>query len=384
MAWLRKHHILLGNIALFLVMLLGLAWLAFGSLGWRPWQSRYEVTVKFPISGGLQETSKVTLRGVEIGDVESLKVTAHTVDVRLSLDKQYKINKNATFSALALSGAGEQFVDVVPETADGPYLRNGDVIEPVQTKHTVPFSDMLQASMEVIAQVDTGKLSGALDELTIALNDQGPNQLRTLFNAAGTVFADLYKVMPQTTSLIQDAGTIFKTTAQVQPDFSRLVGGVSSLVDGATAADAELRTLLGTGPGRLTSLAGSVDTITDPITDVMGQLIDIGRQGALRAPALAELLPSVRDGSAAAQNMFHHGAWWTLGSIFPRPYCNYPVTPTRPTVIQEASVPTNLYCVQADPDLLRRGAAMAPRPEGDDTAGPPADYDPNGRTVPLN
>lgn len=384
MAFLRKHSMLLGNLALGLVMILALSYLAFVSLNWRPWQGRYEVTVKFPISGGLQNTSKVTLRGVEIGDVEDIQVTPRTVNVRISLSDDYRINRNAEFSALGLSAAGEQYVDIVPDTDDGPFLRDGDVIEPGQTDVTAPFSTVLESSLELIAQIDTDKLSSALGELTVALNDDQPNRLRSIFDSAGVIFAQLYKVMPQTTALIQNIGTIMETTSQVQPDFGRMVDGVGSLIDAAADADKELRTLMGTGSGRLVSLTGSLDTITDPITDVLAQFIDVAQQGALRAPTLAVLFPSIRDGSVQAQKMFHNGAWWAMASIYPRPYCDYQVTPTRPTKIMEASVPTNLYCVTNDPNQQRRGSVNAPRPKGDDTANPPPGYDPNSRTVPLN
>lgn len=382
-AFLRKNSILLGNIALFLVMILGLSYLAFVSLHWRPWQSTYHVLVKFPISGGLQETSKVSLRGVEIGDVENIQVTPRTVNVTLKLQADHKINKNATFSAFGLSAAGEQYVDIVPTTDDGPFLADGDEIEPGQTYVTTPFSTVLESSLELISQVDTVKLSGALQELTIALNDDQPNQLRSIFQSGGTIFAELYKVMPETTKLIQNAGAILKTTADVQPDLGRLVDGGAGLINAAVASDRELRVLLGTGPGRITSLTGSIDTITDPVTDVLGQFLSVAQQGALRAPTLAVLLPSIRDGSVQAQKMFHDGAWWAMGSIYPRPYCDYAVTPTRPTKIMEASVPTNLYCVTEDQNLQRRGSVNAPRPAGDDTANPPPGFDPNSRTVPL-
>lgn len=383
MAFLRRHAILLGNLALLLVMLLGLAYLGFVSLNWRPWQDRYRVTVAFPVSGGLQDTSKVTLRGVEIGDVQNIQVQPKTVDVTLRLRKEYKINRDALFSALGLSAAGEQYVDIVPTTDDGPYLRDGDRIEPGQTHVTAPFAQMLETSLDVIAQIDTHQLSAALAELTVALNEDQPNQLKSIFQSGGVIFAKLYGVMPQTTKMIENLGTIFATTADVQPDFGRLVGGASAVIDSAVAADDELSTLLGTGPGRLTSLTGSLDTITDPVTDALKQLVDVAQQGALRAPTLAVLMPSIRDGSAQGQKMFHDGAWWALASIYPRPYCDYAVTPTRPTQLMEASVPTNLYCVTENENLQRRGSVNAPRPEGDDTAGPPPGYDPNARTVPL-
>ena len=98
---------------------------------------------------------------------------------------------------------------------------------------------------------------------------------------------------------------------------------------------------------------------------------------------MVNLLPSIRDGATTAQAMFHDGAWWAFGSIYPRPYCEYPTMPQRPTQILESSVPVNMYCVTEDPTQQIRGAANAPRPPGDDTAGPPPNMDPNARTAPL-
>lgn len=383
--WLGKHKIVIGNLGLVVVMLLGLAYLAFGSLSWRPWQGTYEITVDFPESGGLQGTSKVMLRGSQIGEVRDIQVTPNNVEVTLRLNDDVKINKNAKVSALGLSAAGEQYVNFTPDTTDGPYLEDGDKIEQGEQTHvTVAFSSMLQSTLDVISQIDPPKLTATLQELEVALNDDGPNQLKSIFHSAGVIFSDLARVLPQTTKLIENLGTVFKTTAGVQPDLSTLAKGTNELVTAIANSDGELRELLGNGPAQFTSLAGSLSTITDPVSDILKQFLDIGQQGALRAPTLANLFPSIRDGSAQAQKMFHDGAWWALASLYPRPACNYTLAPVRPTKVLELTVPTNLYCETKDPTLQTRGSANAPRPEGDDTAGPPPNYDPNARSVPLD
>lgn len=383
--WVRRHSVLLGNLALVGVMLLGLSYLSFGALRWQPLQRHYGLTIDFPLSGGLQDISQVTLRGVPIGNVESIQAQPKSVRVQVRIDDNVQINRNATVAALGLSAVGEQYVDFQPATADGPFLRDGDVINVNQTKVTVPFSQLLESTLGVVDQIQPAKLAAIVDNLDTALNpNSDTNDLRVLFDAGGTIFADLYRVLPQTTKLIQETGTILKTTAQIQPDLQGTVSSLSSVVNAAVAADRELRTLLGKGPQQLSSLTGSLNEIQDPITDVMRQLLDITRQGALRAPALVNLLPSIRDASIKSLSMFHDGAWWAYSSVYPRPSCNYAVTPVRPTKILELSVPTNLYCVTKDPNQQIRGSANAPRPEGDDTAGPPPNYDPNARTVPLD
>ncbi|GEE03304.1 putative Mce family protein [Gordonia spumicola] len=384
MGWLREHKIMVGNLSLVLVMLLGLAYLAFGSLSWRPWQGTYDVTVHFPQSGGLQDTSKVMLRGSQIGSVRSIQVTPKDVVVTMRLDDDVKINKNAKVSALGLSAAGEQYVNFTPTTDDGPFLEDGSTIDVGQTHVTVAFASMLQSTLDVVSEIDPPKLTATLKQLEIALNDRGPNQLRSIFQSGGVIFADLARTLPETTRLIQNLGTIFKTTANAQPDLERLARGFNTVASAAAAADGELRELLGQGPAQFSSLAGSLATITDPLSDIVKQFTDIARQGALRAPTMATLFPSIRDGSIQAQKMFHDGAWWVLASIYPRPSCNYSIAQTPPTKVLELTVPKNLYCVTNDPTLQTRGAANAPRPKGDDTAGPPPNYDPNARTVPLD
>ncbi|GAB85984.1 Mce family protein [Gordonia rubripertincta NBRC 101908] len=383
--FLRKHSVLAGNIGLVLVMVVGLGYLSLGTLRWEPLAGKYKLTIEFPISGGLQETSGVTLRGARIGEVDTIRVQPDSVTVKVSVDDRYKINRNTQVSALGLSAAGEQYVDFQPTTSEGPYLKDGDVIEAGQTKVTVPFSDLLESSLELIQQIDPAQLRSAVDNLKIALySEDGSNDLEVLFDSGGTIFARLYTALPETTKLIQNAGTIFKTTADIQPDFGTTVSGLSDLINAAAASDKELRTLLDRGPSQMTSLAGSINQLTDPVTDVMKQFLDIAEQGALRAPALATLMPSIRDASIKSLTMFHDGAWWAFGSVYPRPSCNYPVTPRRPTQVLELTIPTNLYCVTEDPNQQIRGSANAPRPPGDDTAGPPPGYDPNARTVPLD
>lgn len=385
MGFLRRHSVLLGNLALIGVMLLGLSYLAFGALRWQPLQEKYGLTINFAVSGGLQDTSPVTLRGVRVGDVDSIQVQPHSVQVKVSIDSDVKINRNTAVSAQGLSAAGEQYVDFAPPTADGPYLADGDTINVNQTSTTVPFPQLLETSLGVIDQIDPAKLTVIVDNLDVALNpDSDTNDLRVLFDAGGTIFADLYRVLPQTTKLIQETGTILQTTAQIQPDLGGTVAAASNIVNAAVAADREIRTLLGKGPEQLTSLTGSLNEIRDPVTDLLGQMRDVVQQGALRAPTIVNLLPSIRDASITSLAMFHDGAWWAFGSVYAKPYCDYPITPTRPTKILELTIPTNLYCVTEDPNQQIRGSVNAPRPPGDDTAGPPPNYDPNARTVPLD
>jgi hypothetical protein len=77
--------------------------------------------------------------------------------------------------------------------------------------------------------------------------------------------------------------------------------------------------------------------------------------------------------------MHDHGLWAT-GDIYPRYACDYG-TPRRPPSSADYPEPSMYtYCRNDDPGVLVRGARNAPRPAGDDTAGPPPGAD-LGRTT---
>ncbi|WP_188584959.1 MlaD family protein [Gordonia jinhuaensis] len=387
-ARLRAHSTLVANLSLLLILAVGVAFLGFGVLRWRPWDDTYRVTVHLADSAGIQKNSDVTLRGFRIGSVESVQVRPDSVDVVVAISGDHRIPSDSPVSVQNLSAAGEQYVDFTPAGTAGPYLHDGSSVAVHQTHTMVSFPTLLAHSTDVIGQIAPDKLRSTIDELNVALADDGPdsdtNRLRTLFDAGGTLFADLYRVMPQTTQLIRNAGEIFATSANIGPDLSTTVDNFDVVMNSAIAADKELRTLLTQSPAELTSVAGSVSAVTDPITDVLKQFQLIARQGAVRAPALASLFPAIVDNSPKLGNMFHDGAWWAVASLYPRPYCDYAVTPTPPTQILAMTVPTNLYCVTDDTRQQNRGSANAPRPPGDDTAGPAPGADPTAHTTPLN
>ena len=180
-----------------------------------------------------------------MGDVDSIRVQPNSVQVKVSVDDDVKINRNAVVAALGLSAAGEQYVDFQPPSADGPYFADGDTINAGQTRVTTPFPQLLESSLDLIEQIDPQKLRSIIDNLNTAVtSDDGQNHLHTLFDSGGTIFASLYRVLPQTTKLIQDSGTILKTTAGIQPDLGTTVSSISSIVNAAVASDKEIRTLL--------------------------------------------------------------------------------------------------------------------------------------------
>src|SRR5437899_7419656 len=110
-AVLRRRGTLLANVAVLMVLLVGIYHVGFNVLGLQIARQPYGVTVQLPTSGGLYPRSEVTYRGKLVGTVSNIKVVADGVVANLSIDENTRIPADLDAVVSDLSPAGEQFVD---------------------------------------------------------------------------------------------------------------------------------------------------------------------------------------------------------------------------------------------------------------------------------
>src|SRR5208283_994695 len=130
------------------------------------------MTVKLELSGtgGLYQFSNVTYRGVEVGKVTDVRPTRAGAVATLSLKTSPKIPADLRASVLSVSAVGEQYVDLQPVTAAGPYLQDGSVIPAANTSIPQAVGPMLDQVSLLIDSVPKSKISGLLDETFRAFN----------------------------------------------------------------------------------------------------------------------------------------------------------------------------------------------------------------------
>ncbi|WP_227997747.1 MlaD family protein [Nocardia australiensis] len=389
MTWQKKvfgRKLVLSSLGLVLVFIVGASYLLVSVMRVNPLKSNYTVTVSLDRSGGLQPGNDVTLRGYRIGKVTSIELTdrGQSIVAKAQIDSNYHIPVDTAIAVQALSGAGEQYIDFRPGSEQGPYLRDGSVIEfdPKTIKTPTPVWSVLDNSSALIAQIDPDKFGIILSELDTALSG-GPDQLRGMVNGISLAMAGLDSLLPQTTNLIHNLSTIADTTSNAQPDLATLTHNSGVLFDQFNNANAELQTILEQAPGQLTSLGAVLDKTADPITSLAANFSAITKAAQLRIPALRALFPSLQLGLSAAGVPAHDNEFFTIVDIWMRPVCQYSHTPVRNEVIQDGSLPKWNYCENPPPGLQVRGSANAPRPNvPDNGAQMPPGADPNDITLP--
>ena len=162
-------------VGLLLLTVAGVGYMTVGVLDMDPRREYNSVTVRLASSGGLMDTSQVTSRGMKVGKVESIAVTAEGLDVALALDAAHDIPVDSDVVVANLSAAGEQYLDIRPRHSGGPYLSDGAVIDVDRTVVSATVSDTLGKVDALVAQLDTSALGGLADTAACAVDGRDPD-----------------------------------------------------------------------------------------------------------------------------------------------------------------------------------------------------------------
>src|ERR1700716_1667071 len=94
----------------------------------------YLVTAELTDSGGIFVNAEVAYRGVAVGKVASMTLTARGVDLGLDIASGAPPIPADTYAAVSnRSAVGEQYGDLLPQHENGPYLQAGSVIRTDKT-----------------------------------------------------------------------------------------------------------------------------------------------------------------------------------------------------------------------------------------------------------
>nr|WP_221333294.1 MCE family protein [Nocardia transvalensis] len=272
---------------------------------------QYDVRVKMKETGNLSKGAEVTYRGVPVGRVGAQDITPDGVVVHLEMDSgKPKVPQTAKASVANRSAIGEQFVDLVPSTSGGPYLKDGSVIDGAEIP--IRVEDLLASVNHFASTTDLRALSSTVTELGTALDGQGDN-LRILIDSLNKFSQTGVEAMPQTLDLIRDAQTVLGTQSEQSPAIRRFSDGLDKLAIQLRANDPDIRRLIGTGAdagnaiGNL--LTQSADPLTKDLTNLRSLLLAVSPKYYALAP-LVQMLPLLSIGGSATapgDNTSHFG-----------------------------------------------------------------------------
>jgi phospholipid/cholesterol/gamma-HCH transport system substrate-binding protein len=328
----------------------------------------YTVKMYLPESGGLYNSANVTYRGVSVGRVGALNLTANGVVADLDISNSApKIPATGLQATVAnLSAVGENYVNLRPQTSSGPYLTDGSVIPQRVTQVPLPVTSLLTSLNALVSSVPQQSLRVVVDELGTAFQGQGPN-LQVLLDTSSTLTKAANQDIPQTTRLINDGRTVLATQAAETAAIKSFGASARNLASRIAASNGDLANLLTNGPQAAEQAAGLLQDNSIALGAVIANLLTASDVTLTRQSNLNEMLSALPAAIAAGNTVItSKGANFGLALTFFSPLpctSGYGKTVYR-NGLNTSPAPLNTSAACTSPvssGIDVRGAAQAPK-----------------------
>ncbi|MBW0017098.1 MAG: MCE family protein [Mycobacterium sp.] len=328
------------------------------------------VTVQLPTGGGIYRFSNVTYRGVQIGKVTGVELTAHGAQATLTLDSSPKIPADLQAEVRSISAVGEYYVDLRPRTDSPPYLHDGSVIAAQDTTIPQPIGPVLDQTSALINSIPKGKLGTLLDESFQAFNGAGYD-FGSLFDSSAQISGDLNGVSDQAQALTQDTGPFLDAQAQTADSIRLYARSLAGVTGQLAKNDPEFRTLLQRAPGAFNEASALLTQIKPTLPVLLANLTTIGQIGVTYHASLEQILVLLPPFTAAIQSFLGTKTPHGLASgafnviISDPPACTVGFLPPSewrsPADTRIVDTPDGLYCkLPQDSPIAVRGARNYP------------------------
>lgn len=317
------------------------------------------VTVQLNRTGGLFEGSPVTYRGVRVGTVETIGISATgRAEATITLRPGTEVPRETRAAVRSLSPVGEQYLDLQPEAKDGPFLSDGDTISAEAVDLPVSLAEAIDGVDSLLSQVDERDVRVVLREMSLALDGSG-DDLDALIQSVAEVSTTLDEAFPETARLLQNGEVVGELVRANNGQLRRLSRRALVLTAWLADYDPEFRRILRRAPGDLDTVGRGVRdlaVVLPPFLKALYGTVDILWE---REPHLRELARTLKIGAGRFADAFS-GGWLNVDLQFQgQEKCEYGSPRHAP---QQATEKFNRDGHCALDDKVRRGSEHVPPP----------------------
>jgi phospholipid/cholesterol/gamma-HCH transport system substrate-binding protein len=236
----------------------------------------YRVAAHFAESGGIFEGAQVSYRGVAVGRVGELELTDGGVDVMLDIDDDSKRIPAETRAVVAnRSAVGEQYVDLQPQTSDGPYLADGADIPQSMTDTPIATTKLLVDLDRTVNSVDKQSLKTVVEELGKAFQGTGED-LGQIIDTSNSFIRTANDNFELTTDLLEDGNVVLTTQLDKASAIRSFASDLSKFSDTLVTSDGDLRRVIENGSATATQLRTFLEDNRVDLGELINNLVTTG------------------------------------------------------------------------------------------------------------
>jgi phospholipid/cholesterol/gamma-HCH transport system substrate-binding protein len=263
----------------------------------------YVVRMDLANTGGIFPHADVTYRGVSVGRVGNLHLTSNGVEADLDISNSAPPIPAHLHAAVAdLTAVGEQYVDLRPATATGPYLTGGSVIPQSETQLPLPVTSVLESVNTLATSLPLTSLRSLMDALGTGFSDQG-STLRSLIDGQSALVKAAYATIPQTKALISDSRQVLATQNAEGAALNSFGRSAALLAHRLRQSDGDIGHLLVTAPQAAAQVAGLLRDNDPGLGVLIANLLTTSEVTLTRGAALKELLSAFPAAVAAGSTV---------------------------------------------------------------------------------
>jgi phospholipid/cholesterol/gamma-HCH transport system substrate-binding protein len=277
----------------------------------------YVVRLELADGGGIYPDADVTYRGVSVGRVGAMRLTASGVEVDLDIsDSAPPIPDRLQAAVADLSAVGEQYVDLRPEASAGPFLTTGSVIPQRDTQLPLPVTSLLNSVDTLATSLPLSSMRTVINELATGFGDQGSN-VGSIVGGNTELIHAADAALPQTITLIRDSQEVISTQVAESGALDSFSQSLLQLARQLDSSNASVRQLVVSAPQAAAQVADLLEQTNPGLGDLIANLLTTSEVTLTRGSALDELLSAlpaaVAVGSTAVNS---RGATFGLALTF--------------------------------------------------------------------
>ena len=250
----------------------------------------YTVVAHFPDSGGAFAGAEVSYRGVRVGQVDEMVLTKSGVDIVLDIDNdQDTIPADSIAVVGNRSALGEQYVELQPQSDEGPYLENDSEIALDQTRIPIATDTLLTNLSDTVRSVDGDDLQTVTTEFGAAFGGAGED-LQTILDS-GNEFLDAADANFEiTTKLIKDANVVLRGQVDSEGSIRSFADDLSIFSTSLVASDKDLRSVIDNGSATANQLRRFLEDNEVDLASLINNLVTTGEVVVQRLDGVEQLL----------------------------------------------------------------------------------------------
>ena len=248
-----SKRLIVNLIAFFVVSAVLVSYGVVNLLG-NPLRSPTVLTTNFPDASGLFNNFVVELKGVPVGTVGRIELTATGTRITMNIHPGTKVPGDVRSSIQIANDLGEQVVDLVPaHGGTASPLRSGDSVPAAPDQTPANVGQVVDAATKLLRAIPAGDLNKLISELAVSLKGRA-GDLRTIVSAGTTFSEEFVAYQRQFTQLLANAPAALDAVTSVAPELQQDLVNTSALLQVLTDQKANLDTVFRQGSTAVTQI----------------------------------------------------------------------------------------------------------------------------------